>query len=591
MPVSDGPFLYETGDEMRKLAKYLKPYWVQCTLGPFCKLMEAVLELILPTIMAYMINDGVVHRDLQTVLWLSVLMLIMVFAGFGFSMVCQYNAALASQGFGTDMRNRMFQHIQRFSYQDIDHFTTTSLINRIGNDVNQLQVAVAMLIRLVIRAPFIIIGAIIMAMILDFRLSLVLAAAVPFIALILYGFIRLSTPLYRIYQKKLDQFATVLQDQFAGIRVIRAFVTQRRERLKAEEHIDALQLQMMRITRLSALLNPLTAIVINGAIVILLYQGVLQIQAGTIEPGVIVAFINYAGSILTALVAMSNLIVIFTRAAASAQRVNEILEYAPSMSPGTEALQYLDPEEAIRFTHVTFSYGGGAAAIRDADFVIRRGEMIGIIGGTGAGKSTLIHLLNRFYDPQEGSIEVFGQKVQSIRPQELHRCIATVPQLNELFHGTVRENVCFGMRRASDEKVWEALRLAQAEDFVRALPRQLDEVIERGGANLSGGQRQRLCIARALIRMPQILILDDSSSALDFRTDAALRQCLREAFPQTTKIIVSQRAGTLSTCDRILVMQDGICAGFAPHAQLYEECAVYRSICQTQGVSRKAVRT
>ena len=286
MPVPDGPFLCETGDEMRKLAKYLKPYWVQCTLGPFCKLMEAVLELILPTIMAYMINDGVVHRDLQTVLWLSVLMLIMVFAGFGFSMVCQYNAALASQGFGTDMRNRMFRHIQRFSYQDIDHFTTTSLINRIGNDVNQLQVAVAMLIRLVIRAPFIIIGAIIMAMILDFRLSLVLAAAVPFIALILYGFIRLSTPLYRIYQKKLDQFATVLQDQFAGIRVIRAFVTQRRERLKAEEHIDALQLQMMRITRLSALLNPLTAIVINGAIVILLYQGVLQIQAGTIEPGV-----------------------------------------------------------------------------------------------------------------------------------------------------------------------------------------------------------------------------------------------------------------------------------------------------------------
>ena len=339
---------------MRKLVKYLKPYRVQCTLGPFCKLMEAVLELILPTIMAYMINDGVVRRDLHVVLWLSLLMLLMVLAGFGFSMVCQYNAALASQGFGTDMRNLLFRHIQQFSHQDIDHFTTTSLINRIGNDVNQLQLAVAMLIRLVVRAPFIIIGAIVMAMILDFRLSLILAATVPFIALILYGFIRLSTPLYQIYQQKLDQFAAVLQDQFAGIRVIRA---QHREREKAEAHIDDLQRQMMRITRLSALLNPLTAIVLNGAIVILLYQGVLQIQVGTIEPGVIVAFINYAGSILTALVAMSNLIVIFTRAATSAQRVNEVLEHEPSMVPGSEPMRFPVPEEAVRFSQVSLPCG------------------------------------------------------------------------------------------------------------------------------------------------------------------------------------------------------------------------------------------
>ena len=574
---------------MRKLVKYLKPYSVQCTLGPFCKLMEAVLELILPTIMAYMINDGVVRRDLHVVLWLSLLMLLMVLAGFGFSMVCQYNAALASQGFGTDMRNLLFRHIQQFSHQDIDHFTTTSLINRIGNDVNQLQLAVAMLIRLVVRAPFIIIGAIVMAMILDFRLSLILAATVPFIALILYGFIRLSTPLYRIYQQKLDQFAAVLQDQFAGIRVIRAFVTQRREREKAEAHIDDLQRQMMRITRLSALLNPLTAIVLNGAIVILLYQGVLQIQVGTIEPGVIVAFINYAGSILTALVAMSNLIVIFTRAATSAQRVNEVLEHEPSMVPGSEPMRFPVSEEAVRFSQVTFSYGSGEPAVRDVDLVIREQETIGIIGGTGAAKSTLIHLIERAYDTQSGSVLLYGQDVRTIQAKDLHRHVVSVPQTCELFYGSVRDNVCFGLPRCDDEQVWRALDLAQAGSFVRALPHQLDEQIERGGANLSGGQRQRLCIARALIRDPRILILDDASSALDFRTDAALRKGLREAFPQTTRLIVSQRAGTLCACDRILVMQDGVCVGFDTHARLYDDCAVYRGICQTQGVSREGV--
>ncbi|MFR9255863.1 MAG: ABC transporter ATP-binding protein, partial [Merdibacter sp.] len=370
--------------------------------------------------------------------------------------------------------------IQQFSHQDIDHFTTTSLINRIGNDVNQLQLAVAMLIRLVVRAPFIIIGAIVMAMILDFRLSLILAATVPFIALILYGFIRLSTPLYRIYQQKLDQFAAVLQDQFAGIRVIRAFVTQRREREKAEAHIDDLQRQMMRITRLSALLNPLTAIVLNGAIVILLYQGVLQIQVGTIEPGVIVAFINYAGSILTALVAMSNLIVIFTRAATSAQRVNEVLDHVPSMRDGEDRVLHLCPQEAIRFDHVCFSYGEGEDALSDLDLTIRTGECIGIIGGTGAGKTTMIHLLSRFYDTGKGRVLLYGQDVRTIAHQKLCAEVVSVPQINELFYGTIRENVCFGKKHVSDADIWQALQDAQAADFVKEMKKGLDARVERG---------------------------------------------------------------------------------------------------------------
>lgn len=572
---------------MRKLAKYLKPYWVQCTLGPFCKWMEAVLELILPTIMAYMINDGVVKHDFQVVIQLGLLMIAMVIVGFCFSMVCQYNAALASQGFGTDMRNRMYAHIQTFSYHDIDHFTTSSLVNRLGNDINQLQLAVAMLIRLVVRAPFIIIGAIVMAMILDLQLSLILIAAVPFISLILFLFIRFSTPLYQQYQKKLDQFATVLQDNFSGIRVIRAFVSQRRERQRVEKNIDDLQEQMMKIARLSALLNPLTAFVLNIAIVILLYQGVWQIQEGSIAPGVIVAFINYASSILIALVALSNLIVIFTKAAASAQRVNEVLEYEPTMKNGTQQIKDIHCEDVIDFENVWFSYGDGEAALSDMTFTIHKGENIGIIGGTGAGKTTLIHLIKRFYDAQKGAVRLFGQEIQTIESQALCKEVVSVPQANELFYGTIRENVCFGKTNVSDQFIWQALEDAQASEFVMQLKHGIDAKVERGGANFSGGQKQRLCIARALLRRPSILILDDSCSALDFKTDASLRKALHEHYSETTKIIVSQRVSTLLSCDRILVLQDGKIAGFDTHAHLYDQCESYRNLCKTQKIEKE----
>lgn len=569
---------------MKNLVTYLKPYKKQCIVGPFCKLLEAILELVLPTIMAYMINDGVMKQDQQTVYVLGGLMIVMVFVGFGCSMVCQYNAALASQGFGTDVRNALFAHIETFSYQDIDDFSTSSLVNRLSNDINQLQVAVAMLIRLVIRSPFIVIGAIIMAMFLDARLALVLLATVPFIVLILYLFIRYSTPLYQAYQKRLDSFASVLEDNFAGIRVIRAFASQRREKQRFQEHVDGLQTQMMKVAKLSAWLNPSTAIVINLAIVILLYQGVIQIQVGDIEPGVIVAFINYANSILIALIAISNLIVIFTKAVTSAQRVAEVLSYEPMMKEGTQCIQK-SQEVAISFDHVSFSYGDGEEALSDVSFEIKQGETIGIIGGTGAGKSTLVHLIARFYDTTKGRVSLFGQDITTLSNDTLRSHVGIVSQNNEIFSGSIASSICFG-KELEEERLQQALRQAQAKEFVDALPHGIHTKVERDGVNFSGGQRQRLCIARTLYQQPDILILDDASSALDFKTDALLRQSLREDFQESTKLIVSQRVGTLLSCDRIMLLDNGYLIGNLPHSELFDHCEEYRNLCASQKIGR-----
>lgn len=569
---------------MKKLAFYLKPFTKQCILGPLCKLMEAILELLLPTIMAFVINNGVQQHNTQLVLTLGITMIVMVFIGFAFSMICQYQAALASQGFGTNVRNAMMKHIQTFSYQDIDTFGTSSLNNRLTNDVNQLQIAVAMMIRLVIRSPFIIIGAIFMSMMLDLTLSLILIASVPFIVLILYIFIRYSSPLYHAYQKKLDVFARILDDNFSGVRVIRAFVSQHQEKHIFEEHVEDLQKQMMRVSKYAALLNPLTALVVNGSIVLLLWSGILQINAGQMEAGTIIAFINYATQILIALIATSNLIVIFTKASASAQRVCEVLEYKVTMKEGTQEL-HTTTKQAISFSHVGFCYEDGEAALHDISFEVAKGETIGMIGGTGSGKTTLVHLLSRFYDVQQGLITLFDTPIQTISYASLRKHIAIVSQQNELFSDTIEANLCMG-EFYSQKELDQALEDCQAMEFVQALPSGIHTRLERGGSNLSGGQKQRLCIARALLKKASILILDDSCSALDFKTDATVRSNLQTY--DMTRVIVSQRVGTLWNCDRILVLHDGNLVSNGTHQQLYDTCDVYREICMTQQIGRDA---
>lgn len=573
--------------KMKDLLKYLKPYRKQCIIGPFCKLMEAILELLLPTLMAYMINDGIMAHDEQFVFRYSIIMILMVMIGFAFSITCQYQAAKASQGFGTDVRNALFSHIMSFSYQDLDEFGTPSLVNRLSNDINQLQVAVAMLIRLVVRSPFIVIGAIIMAMFLDMRLAWILIATVPFIILILYIFIRWTTPMYQHYQKLLDKFSSILDDNFAGIRVIRSFVSKKREQKRFEDNVDELQKQMMRVAKLSALLNPSTALVINGAVMVLLYQGIIKIQIGSLQPGTIVAFINYASSILLALIAISNLIVIFTKAFASGKRVSEALQHTPSPS-GNMALQHKQ-ETVLCFDHVSFSYGKGDAVLDDVSFSIQKGETIGIIGGTGAGKTTLISLLCHFYAPTNGRIYLYGQDITTLKQADILSRVVLVPQIDELFSGTIEENICFGLQNVSIDEIQKALSISQAKEFVDELPEGIHTKLERNGANLSGGQKQRLCIARAIIRHPDILVLDDASSALDFKSDAALRRALNEMSNDMTKIMISQRVGTLTACKRILVMDNGRIAGFGSHKELYDSCDVYRFICESQHVGRDIV--
>lgn len=563
---------------MKKLLPYLKPFRKQCIIGPICKLLEAILEILLPTIMAFMINHGVLTQDRDVVFTYGGLMIAMVFIGFAFSLTCQYHAAIASQGFGTNMRNLLFQKIMKFSFDEIDALGRSTYINRITYDVNQLQLAVAMLIRLVIRAPFICIGAIVMAMLLDFQLALILLGTTPFIILTLYIFMKLTTPLYKKIQKQLDHFINILEQNFSGVRVIRAFLSQHHEVDCLSQDNKELQQLSLKVARYSALLNPMTALIVNGAIILLLYSGILSTTSLPIEAGTLVAFINYATQILMAILATSNLIVIFTKASASAQRVNEILDMTTSMEDGKEECT-VDDTVAVSLNHMDFQYPRSKKkTLFDIDLKIMANERIGIIGGTGSGKSTLATVLCRFYD--DDHIELFGRKIKQYSAHSLRSLITIIPQQNELFSGTLRMNLQFGKQDASDDEIWEALRIAQAYDFVKAMPDALDTLIQAKGNNLSGGQRQRICIARGILANSRILIFDDSFSALDFKTDIDLRKALNQL--EQTQILISQRVSTLSSCDRILVLHGGHMADFSTHEHLLETCAIYQEIYASQ---------
>lgn len=607
---------------MFKLVGFLKPFRKECIAGPFFKLLEAVLELLLPTVVALIVNNGIARGDEAYVLQMGALMIGMAILGYGCSLVCQHYAARASQGFGTDLRNALFKHISSLSYAEVDRFSTSSLINRLTSDVNQLQLAVAMLIRLVIRAPFICIGAIIMAMILDLRLSLILLVSAPIIGVILYLIISRTAPLYRRYQGKLDRMGGVLSENLTGARVIRAFAKGREEQKRFKETSGDLAGTAIHVGRIAALLNPATSLVVNGAIILILWAGGLHIDSGSLSQGEIIAFINYVTQILLALIVVSNLVIIFTKAASSGARVSEVLatpasiadgkgtaapsaqgvpalkhpvESGASASPHAPRLTSALPDvpsapPAIAFESVSFGYSAtGELALDGISLSIARGETLGIIGGTGSGKSTLVNLIPRFYDPVQGTVRVNGADVRAYRLEELRSLIGVVPQKAMLFTGTVAENIRWGKPEATAEEVEEAARTAQAAEFIAKLPQGYETVLARGGLNLSGGQKQRLTIARALAAKPEILILDDSASALDYATDAALRKALRETAVGKTLLIVSQRVSSVRHADRILVLDDGKIAGLGTHGELLASCQVYQEVCQSQLSGEEAV--
>lgn len=569
---------------LKTLVKYLKPYRLQLAIGPVFKLGEAILEILIPTLMAALIDNGINKGDTAYVLRLGVLMLITATCGVLFAYVCQYSASVASQGFGTDVRGAMYRKISSLSHSQLDRFSTASLINRITLDVNQLQGAVAMLIRLVIRAPFLCIGGLVMAMILDLKLSIILMIVIVLFVVLLFLVMFRAVPLYNSVQKKLDSLTLILREHLSGVRVIRAFARTDAER----ERFDAANTDFadtaIRVGRIAALTNPATTLLMNAAIIAIIWFGGIRVNIGSLTQGEVIAYINYITLILNAMIVVANLVILYTKAYASAKRVSEVLDTEPDLADGAGAALHADGAK-IEFKNVSLRYTDGADnALDNINLSISRGETIGIIGVTGSGKSSLASLIPRFYDAQTGTVSVDGADVKSYPVSELRAKIGIVQQRAVLFSGSVRENMQMGKPDATDAEIREALELAQAAEFVDKLPLGLDTHISQSGSNLSGGQKQRLTIARALVKKPEILILDDSSSALDFRTDALLRKAIAGLGGGMTVIIISQRVNTVRGTDRIVVMDDGRIAACAPHDKLLRSCEIYREICTSQEV-------
>ena len=510
------------------------------------------------------------------------LLVLLGILGLGFALICQYLASKASQGVGTVMRNDMFRHINSLSHAELDRIGTPSLITRLTNDINQVQTAVAMYIRLVVRAPFIVIGSAIMAISVDRKLSLVFLVVIPLVVLILYLVMSRSIKYYKVIQKKLDRISLVTREGLSGVRVIRAFSRQDTEQHRFDEANDEYLRISLDVGKLSALLNPLTYAVLNLAIAAIVWFGGFRVQIGGLTQGEVIAFVNYMTQISLALVVVANLVVLFTKAAASASRINEVLDIEPSVKNG-EYSGKGEGSTAVKFDNVSFSYNkNGENALENISFTAEKGETIGIIGGTGSGKSTLVNLIPRFYDCTEGTIEIDGVKIADYDTKSLRGRIGTVPQKAVLFSGTIAENMRWGKSDATEEEIRSALDIAQASEFVNKLENGLETHISQGGKNLSGGQKQRMTIARALVSKPEILILDDSASALDFATDAALRKAIAQSTNKMTVFIVSQRANSIRYADKIIVLDDGKQAGMGTHKELLESCDVYREICYSQ---------
>lgn len=569
-----------------KLRRFLKPYKLQVILGPLFKLVEAVFELIIPLIMAKVIDTGVKNNNIQYVFKMGAFMILLGIVGLCSTIVCQSFAAKASQGFGTNLRNSLFEHINTFSHKELDKFESGALITRMTNDVNQLQLAVAMFIRLAIRAPFLIIGSIIMAVSISMKMSVIFFITSVVISLSLYFIITGSVPFLKKIQSKLDRLALITREDLDGTRVIRAFSKQKWSIKRFKEINNEISFNACKVAKISSLLNPITYVIINLGIVAIIWYGGVRANTGDITQGEIIAFVNYMTQILLALIVVSNLVIIFTKAFASAGRINEIFDTKTSIKEKCglqEATVKNDKLFKIEFKDVSFSYDKNSEpSIKNVNVSIKSGERIGIIGGTGSGKSTFINLIPRFYDVSSGAVYVDGVNIKNYNTFNLRKKIAIVHQRSVLFSGTVRENLKLGKKDATDNELYEALRVAQALDFVNEKPKGLNEIIEQDGKNFSGGQRQRLTIARALVKKPEILILDDSSSALDYNTEANFRKSLIENTKGITVITVSQRATSIKHCDKIIVFDEGKILDIGKHEELIKSCSVYREICKSQ---------
>lgn len=577
---------------MHKLMRYIKGYEKQALLAPLFKMLEACFELFVPLVIASIIDTGIKNGD-ATFIWTRCGLLVLLAAvGLASSLTAQWFSATAALGFGTALRKDLYRHIDTLSYSELDGIGTPTLVTRMTSDINQVQNGVNLTLRLLLRSPFIVLGALIMAFSISPKLTLLFVLVTVVISLIIWGIMRLTVPIYHEAQNCMDRVTLLTRENYVGARVVRAFARQADELAAFVETNDHLKKIQISAGRISALMNPLTYLVVNLGVIALLLRGGSEVNNGTLTQGEIIALINYMSQILVNLLRLADLVVSVTRALASGMRVNEILNTHSTMTdPGTAELA-ADAENAVRFDNVTFTYRGAAApSLTDISFTARTGETIGIIGGTGSGKSTLIDLICRFYDADNGGVTLFDYDVKQYSFAQLRGLVGIVPQQAVLFTGTIRDNMQWAAPGATDEEIWQALEIAQAAEFVRGKPGMLNATVETAGRNFSGGQRQRLTIARALVPKPRILILDDSASALDFATDAALRKAIKEKTQGMTVFIVSQRAASVQRADHILVLDDGRLVGDAPHAELLHSCEVYKEICLSQLSKEEVAKT
>ena len=583
---------------MKKLLCYLKGYEKETVLAPLFKMLEALLELFVPLVMAAVIDTGIAHRDSLYIVKMCLLLVALGAVGLACSVTAQFFAAKAATGFSTKLRHELFSHIQGLSYTEMDKIGTATLIARMTSDVNQVQNGVNMFLRLFLRSPFIVFGAMVMAFTVDVKAAFVFVVTIPLLSVVVFGIILWTLPLYRKVQGRLDRVLGLTRENLSGARVIRAFNKEEDEKRRYREENDALAGLQKFVGGISGLMNPLTCVIINGAVIALLYTGAFRVDSGVLTQGEVIALVNYMSQILVELVKMANLTVTLTKAAACGNRVQDVLETKSSMEflPETgmqaqgctgKALDgravVTDAETAVEFKHVSLTYAGaGSEALTDISFSVKRGETMGIIGGTGSGKTSIVNLIPRFYDATKGGVFVDGRNVKGYTKDALREKVGIVPQKAALFAGTIAENLRWGKKEASGEELWRALEISQAKEFVEKKEGGLNADVLQGGKNLSGGQRQRLTIARALVRRPEILILDDSASALDFATDAALRRALRTMDGAPAVFIVSQRTSSMRHADKILVLEDGHMAGLGTHEELLKTCPVYQEIHYSQ---------